>query len=155
MDIRPFSLDESHRSDLEYLLFELSGEKRVLNLDTHHNVYCVGAFDGERLVGFAQLFLLPKTTFIMGYLEDVIVHSEYRNQGIGTKILTEVISLATQKGAKVINLTTRVEREAAVNLFHSLGFTSPGNIVLRLPLAPLGEKGGAKSLEGASIRGRT
>lgn len=131
MEIRLFTLDESHRDDLEHLLFELSGKKRTLNLATHQNVYCIGAFDQNRLVGFAQLFLMPKTAFTMSYLEDVIVHSEYRNQGIGTKMLKGVISLAKQKGAKVINLTTRIEREAAVNLFKSSGFISPGNTVLR------------------------
>ncbi|MDB5225281.1 MAG: GCN5-related N-acetyltransferase [Candidatus Adlerbacteria bacterium] len=107
-----------------------------MNLDAHPNVHCVGAFDGEKLVGFAQLFVLPKTTFTMSHLEDVIVHPEYRNQGIGKRLVEEAISLAKQKGVSVVNLTTREERKDAVALFEYFGFARPGNMTLRLVLEP-------------------
>jgi ribosomal protein S18 acetylase RimI-like enzyme len=134
MKIEFFTLSEAHRKDLEFLLHELSGKQRTISLEAHPNVYCVGAFDTDRLVGFAQLFIMPKTTFVMGHLEDVVVHPKYRKQGIGKKLLEEVIALAKEKGASVLNLTTREERKDATELFYSLGFTSPGNLTLRLSL---------------------
>lgn len=132
MDIRTFDLSETHREDLEALLFQLSGKERILSLTKHPNVWCVGAFDGEHLVGFAQLFVLPKTTFLMGYLEDVIVLEEYRGQGLGRKILDHVIKVAEEERCANITLTTRTERIAARSLFESVGFIEPGNHTLRL-----------------------
>jgi diamine N-acetyltransferase len=134
MEVHPFILEESHRGNLEELLLQLSKKKRNINLTVYPNVHCVGAFDNEKLVGFAQLFILPKTTFKIGQLEDVIVHTGCRGQGIGTKILNEVISIAKREGCAVINLTTRPERKEAWTLFESSGFIAPGNQALRLIL---------------------
>jgi ribosomal protein S18 acetylase RimI-like enzyme len=138
MEVRLFDLEEKYRVDLEELLFQLSGKKRTLDLSNHPNALNIGAFDGDRLIGFAQLFVLPKTTFIMGHLEDVIVHSDYRGHGLGRKLMEVVISQAKEKECSVINLTTRPERAAAVDLYKSLGFTDPGNNVMRLNLRSIG-----------------
>jgi phosphinothricin acetyltransferase len=134
MEVRSFDLGEAHRGDLEKLLFQLSGKKRELNLTKYSDVRCVGAFDEDRLIGFAQLFVLPKTTFVMGYLEDVIVLEEYRGQGLGRKILDKVIEVAKEQNCESITLTTRPERIAAKSLFESMGFAEPGNQTLRLTL---------------------
>lgn len=134
MEVRPFQLEESFRENLDELLFQLSGKRRELDLNNYPNTYCIGVFDEKKLVGFAQLFVLSKTTFVMGHLEDVIVHSDYRGIGLGRKLLEEVISLAEENGCSVINLTTREERVEAISLFKSLGFIDPGNQVLRLKI---------------------
>ncbi len=134
MDIRVFDLAEAYRTALEELLFQLSGKKRTIRLENHPNTYNIGAFDEEQLVGFAQLFILPKTTFTMGHLEDVIVHEAYRSQGIGRKLMEEVLVAAKREGCSVLSLTTRTERTEAQALFESFGFKDPGNMVLRLSL---------------------
>lgn len=134
MEVRVFTLEERYREDLEELMFQLSEKKRKIHLDTHSNVYSVGAFDGERLVGFAQLFILPKTTFTIGHLEDLIVHYDYRRGGLGRKIMDVIISLARREECSVINLTVRPEREAAEALYRSIGFEEIKTNVLRLRL---------------------
>lgn len=134
MEVRTFDLSEQYREELEVLLYQLSGKKRELDLAKYPNVRCVGAFDKERLIGFVQLFILPKTTFVMGYLEDVIVLEEYRGQGIGRKILERVIEVAKEEHCANITLTTRPERIEAKRLFEAMGFMEPGNRTLRLTL---------------------
>ncbi len=134
MDVRVFELDESIRDDLESLLFQLSGIQRTVSLENYSDTFCIGVFDHEKLVGFAELFLLRKTTFVMAHLEDVVVLEAYRGQGLGTLLIEKVISVAKKEGAKVINLTTRLERKAALSLFESFGFIAPGNQTLRLTL---------------------
>lgn len=136
MEVRVFSLREENRSDLEELLFQLSGKIRIAKIVRYQNVYNIGAFDAEKLVGFAQLFVLPKTTFTMGHLEDVVVSTEYQGKGLGRRIVSSAIELAKEKDCSVVNLTTRPEREDAVKLYTSLGFTNPGNNVYRLNLKP-------------------
>lgn len=134
MEVRTFDLAETHRENLGALLSQLSGKTRELNLTKHPNVRCVGVFDQDRLVGFAQLFILRKTTFTMGYLEDVIVLEEYRGQGLGRKILNRVIQVAKEEDCASITLTTRPERVEAMRLFETMGFVEPGNQTLRLTL---------------------
>ena len=48
----------------------------------------VGAFDGERLVGFARA--LCDEAF-NGYVSTVCVHPDYQRQGIGTELVTQII----------------------------------------------------------------
>lgn len=134
MEVKLFTLDEAHRDDLGFLLAELSGKSRHLSLGSHSNVFCVGAFDGVRLIGFVQLFILPKTTFTTSHIEDLVVHPDYRRQGIGKRLLEGVILVAKENKADVISLTTRPERGGAVKLFEAVGFASPDNMTLRLVL---------------------
>lgn len=47
----------------------------------------VGAFDAERLVGFARA--LCDEAF-SGYIGTVCVHPDYRGQGIGTELVTQL-----------------------------------------------------------------
>lgn len=127
-------LEESHREDLEELLFQLSEKKRIIDLTNQSNARYVGVFDGSKLVGFALLFILPKPTFRIAYLEDVVVHNGYRGRGLGKELMIEVIALAKGERAQVINLTSRSERIDAIALYESLGFVNPGNNVFRLTL---------------------
>jgi len=48
----------------------------------------VGAWDGERMVGFARG--LCDEAF-NGYIGTVCVHPDYRRQGIGTELVTQII----------------------------------------------------------------
>jgi ribosomal protein S18 acetylase RimI-like enzyme len=134
VEVRIFSLEAQYKHELEVLLCQLADESRSVHLDNYEYVCNVGAFDGDRLIGFAQLFILPKTTFIIGHIEDVIVHKDYRGQGVGNKMLELIIATARSQGCKVINLTTRKERVVATALFESKGFVHPGNQIYRLVL---------------------
>ena len=70
---------------------------------------------------------------VMGYLDysliydrieidDLLVDSLYRSQGIGTKLMAYLVSLAIN--LKVINITleVRISNEIAINLYKKFGF---------------------------------
>jgi ribosomal protein S18 acetylase RimI-like enzyme len=57
---------------------------RVINLGL-----AVGAWDGERLVGFARAV---SDGFFRAYIEDVVVHEDYRRNGIGQKLLLRLMN---------------------------------------------------------------
>ena len=49
----------------------------------------LGAFNGDALIGFAVYFDLPEliTGLRIGQLDDIYVHPDHRNQGIGRKLI--------------------------------------------------------------------
>lgn len=47
-----------------------------------------GAWDGERLVGFARIVT---DGIFHAYVEDVVVHDEYRRRGLGNALITRLL----------------------------------------------------------------
>lgn len=88
--------------------------------------------DGERIVGMATLYIIQKLERRTSYLEDVIVSSEYRGQGLGKRLIEEVIRMAQERGAKAISLTTQSKRVAANKLYESAGFMKRDTNVFRI-----------------------
>ena len=56
----------------------------------------------------------------------IVVDEEYRQHGLGRKMLRHLISLARQRGVDGIFLEVRPSNEAAIKLYHSLGFSEIG-----------------------------
>jgi GNAT superfamily N-acetyltransferase len=57
-----------------------------------------------------------------GYLEDVFVNEEFRNKGLGTKIIKKIISEAKKNKCYKIVATSRFKRENVHNFYQKLGF---------------------------------
>ena len=74
----------------------------------------VGAFDGDLLVGFA--ILRPKLTEIITDLAALYVSREYRRHGLGTKLITEIILLVREIGAKSLYVSA-TPSESAVGFY--------------------------------------
>lgn len=53
-----------------------------------NNVQSVGAWKDDTLVGFARAVSDGK---FRAYIEDVVIHSSYRKDGIGTKLVSKLI----------------------------------------------------------------
>lgn len=78
--------------------------------------------DKTRIVGMATLYVQQKLGKRTGHIEDVVIHSDYRGQGLGEKIVQALISAAKKKKLSSINLTSRPERTAANKLYQKVGF---------------------------------
>lgn len=80
------------------------------------NSSCYGIYleDEDKLVGFARVISDYATTF---YLADVIIDTEYQRQGLGTALLSYVLSLPVYQGLRGILLTTY-----AHDLYRKFGF---------------------------------
>lgn len=116
-------------SDINRLMGQLRGkdadvgtraELRAI-IENRNNVMVV-AQDGQRVVGVATLYVLQKVGKRTGHVEDVVVDSDYRGQGIGKKLMKEVIVAAKTRKLDVVHLTSRPERLAANALYKKLGF---------------------------------
>lgn len=80
------------------------------------------AEDQKLLVGTLTLVLYKITTGTRARIEDVVVDSDARGQGIGKLLIQHAIKLAKESGAKTIDLTSHPLREPANRLYQKLGF---------------------------------
>jgi ribosomal protein S18 acetylase RimI-like enzyme len=78
--------------------------------------------DGGAVAGTLTLALFRTPTRLRAWIEDVVVEEGARGQGIGGALTTEALRLATDAGARSVDLTSRGDREAANRLYERLGF---------------------------------
>ena len=75
------------------------------------------------IIGALTLTVYRVPTGIRSIIEDVIVDSSARGQGVGEALMKYAINLARDKGAKNISLTSNPTRMAANKLYVRVGFT--------------------------------
>lgn len=87
----------------------------------------ITAFDGGRLVGNASLTCVMdrKKTLHRATFGIAILKSEW-GQGLGKKILTELIAFAKQAGYELLELEVASTNTSAINLYKKLGFVVYG-----------------------------
>ena len=78
--------------------------------------------DTATIVGSLTLAFYRIPPGLQARIEDVIVDSESRGQGIGALLTETAVEKARAAGAKAVGLTSRPAREAANRLYTSLGF---------------------------------
>jgi len=83
--------------------------------------------DGEE-VARAFLYLLKNDLHEepFGFMEDVFVDENYRSQGLGTKIVEELIKTAKEKKCYKLIATSRYARPKVHILYERLGFKDQG-----------------------------
>jgi ribosomal-protein-alanine N-acetyltransferase len=91
-------------------------------LASAHNHY-VGARVAETLVGYAGISRLGRTPPFEYEVHTIGVDSAYQGQGIGRRLLGELLAFAD---GGVVYLEVRTDNEAAIALYHSEGFTQVG-----------------------------
>lgn len=84
----------------------------------------VAEINGNKVATF-QLTFIQYLNFegtLRAQIEAVRTHSEYRGQGIGTKILIYAINRAKEKGCHLVQLTSDKRRTEAIKFYERLGF---------------------------------
>jgi ribosomal protein S18 acetylase RimI-like enzyme len=74
------------------------------------------------IVGILCLTVYRVPTGLRSIIEDVIVDENMRRRGIGEALVRQAIDLAREAGADGVSLTSNPQREAANQLYQSLGF---------------------------------
>ena len=95
-------------SDQFFRLFESTGwnenyhlAPEELMLALHASWYLLGAYDGERLVGFGRLV---SDGVLHAMIYELIVLPEYQGQGIGGEILERLVAKCRATGVRDIQL---------------------------------------------------
>jgi [ribosomal protein S18]-alanine N-acetyltransferase len=81
-----------------------------------------GAIDGEKVVGFAGLWLMVDE----GHITTFGVHPDWRRQGVGARLMLRLVDIALELGASRMTLEVRVGNHAAQELYRRFGFTIAG-----------------------------
>jgi GNAT superfamily N-acetyltransferase len=108
---------------------DFSTEKKKAMVEQYRTRLCLdnvdcGAFTGDRMVGFLFLFLIPAEKH-MWAISHCFVSSNYRRQGIATRMFALAKTKAREAGAKQICFLSAIN-ESAVDFYLSVGFTPHG-----------------------------
>ncbi len=94
----------------------------------------VARVDG-RIVGSLTLATYMIPTGLKAWIDDVVVDSDARGQGIGEALNRAALDEARRRGAKEVDLTSRPSREGANRLYRRLGFEARDTNVYRYHLS--------------------
>lgn len=76
------------------------------------------------IAGILSLIVYRVPTGLRSIIEDVVVDEKLRRRGVGEALIRYAIKLAREAGADGVSLTSNSQREAANQLYQSLGFES-------------------------------
>ncbi len=91
------------------------------------NSICYGVYTENRQVGFARVVTDLSTMY---WLCDVIIHKEYKNQGLGKKLVDIIVS--DSKFSKLLGILATRD---AHNLYEKYGFQRDHDRFMRKPRA--------------------
>lgn len=94
--------------------------EQIVSSDASHLLLArdeTGAIRGSMTL---VVFRIP--TGVRAWIEDVVVDSTARGQGVGEGLNRRALELAEELGAKTVDLTSRPSRESANRLYRRLGF---------------------------------
>jgi ribosomal protein S18 acetylase RimI-like enzyme len=99
-------------------------------------VLFVARDDHGTIVGSLTLVVFRAPTGPRAWIEDVVVDTSTRGQGIGAALVGEALARAASAGARTVDLTSRPSRAAANRLYLRLGFEERETNVYRWNHAP-------------------
>jgi ribosomal protein S18 acetylase RimI-like enzyme len=97
------------------------------------NTVFAARVDGH-IAGLLVLAVLELPTGTEARIEDVVVDPAARRLGLGRALVSAALEAATACGARHVELTSAPHREAARNLYRSLGFAQRETGVFRRAL---------------------
>ena len=83
---------------------------------------CIGAFDGEQLIGYVINSRYVDAWHIM----NVAVDPDFRHRGVATRLLEQVFELTKDNQRRGYTLEVRVTNDRAISLYEKLGFVRQG-----------------------------
>jgi ribosomal-protein-alanine N-acetyltransferase len=84
-------------------------------------MYFVAIENGE-LVGFSGLWNIVNE----GNITNIAIKKQYQQQGIGTKLVEEMIERAKEDGINALTLEVRVSNKRAQHVYEKIGFEGVG-----------------------------
>lgn len=98
------------------------------------NTLLVARTSSDAIVGTLTLVLLPLPSGLRARVEDVVVDSAARGQGVAGLLTEKALQIAREAGARTVDLTSRPDRVAANRLYERLGFQVRPSTVYRFAI---------------------
>lgn len=137
------SSDISDLSDLLFLLFSMEDEfvpdkttqEKGLKIiiENPSMGHIIVARDNDKVVGMATILYTVSTALgvMVGLLEDMIVHPEYRHSGIGSKLIEYAFKFAKEQNVKRLTLLTDKSNDKAHDFYLKHNFIKSSMIPFR------------------------
>lgn len=103
-----------------------SFEKKIQNYISDNDKQILLAFDDSKIIGITCIVFLSRlnhTTTEM-WIPELIVSGQYRNKGIGQKIINHCIKIAKKKKCFRIRLESAKNRKITHKFYKKVGFES-------------------------------
>lgn len=101
---------------------EFAVEEKAKAFFTDEENFFYACMEDNRIIGFVYGYILKKlNNNPMAFIHEVGVHRNYRNQGIGTQILTLVKNELFNQGIVKFFLITQSHNVAACKLYEKVG----------------------------------
>lgn len=109
---------------LERTCFSTPWSKDLLASEIYNNNsnFLVAVDESNRVLGYVGL------KFIMdeGYITNIAVFPQYRNNGVASELLKKIIEFGYAKNLKFISLEVRKSNVYAISIYKNLGFALMG-----------------------------
>ena len=96
-----------------------SFEKEIT--DNNLAIYLVAKVN-EKAVGYIGMWKVLNE----GHITNVAVHPEFRHQGIGDQLVSELLSLCVNENIDLVTLEVRKSNQNAIKLYEKHGFVAEG-----------------------------
>lgn len=103
-------------------LFESWSEKIYEESLKNKNYNILVAKLGSKIVGFISMYCAVDE----GYICNIAVEKSHRKQGIGTSLISEIITYSQNKNLKFLTLEVRESNTETVKFYEKLGFDKLG-----------------------------
>lgn len=90
-------------------------------LKSENSKYIVAKFD-NKIIGFSGIKVFVDNADIM----NIVVRKNFRNKGIGTVLLENLLTLSKKLGLNSLSLEVNEKNIPAINLYKKLGFENIG-----------------------------
>jgi len=107
--------------------------KFIIESENTH-LYVARLQDTQQVVGMYTLVVYRIPYKMKAQLEDLVVETAFRGQGIGTQLLKHSVDKAKEYQVKSLNFTSRATRESANTLYQKFGFEKRDTNVYRKDL---------------------
>lgn len=104
----------------------------VLRRTSHDLAWGVVALRDGITIGYGQIARWAR----IGEISDLIVAEAWRDQGVGTAIIRNLLDIARQKGMQQVEIGAHLANEGALRLYRRLGFIDQRQITMQLPGGP-------------------
>ena len=134
------SADDRILHDLNRLLEQLSDDISLLSIDKLNfvieaeHIHLLVAKDNDLIIGALTLIENKLLSGNKAWIEDVVVDTNRRGEGIARKLIEFAILQAQNLGVGKIDLTSRPDRVAANELYKKVGFELRNTNVYRYNL---------------------
>lgn len=120
-------VNDNLQAELTVLYRQLNAELQQLDLkailENEEQTAVVICLDGDILIGIAMMAKYKVVSGYKGMIEDVVVASDYRGQGLGRALMEKLLEHAVTEKLDDVLLFSGHHRTAAISLYKSLGFT--------------------------------